>query len=320
MAADNIVIIFATGMFCVLFLASVGLIQLVQQKTKKRDIIDKIKISGKHALPHQTNPEQVLRHDVSGLFAWPLLKKLGARFVPQKSDQLTHLRKRFRRAGIQADAAPAVFWSFKIILPVTAVICFVLIRLSVLKVFAPQATILVGVTWALVGFYLPDLWLHQRTAKRTDAIFRSLPDALDLLVVSVEAGMGLDAAFQRVAEEFALSNKALSDEFKWLNLELRSGLSRNEALRNMADRIALDDVQSLTTLLIQTEQFGTSIAEALRVFADTFRTKRFQRAEEIAAKIPVKLIFPLGLFIFPSMFVVTIGPGVIKIYQNLLAG
>ncbi len=317
MAAENIVVIFASGVFCVLFLASVGVIQLVQQKSRKRTLIDKIKTSGGYT-PAADTPRAVLRDDVGGLLAWPLFRKLGARFVPRESENHTHLRRRFLRAGIQADAAPAVFWSFKIILPLMAVMFFALIRISVLKVFTPQATIMVGVTWALLGFYLPDLWLHLRTARRTDTIFRALPDALDLLVVCVEAGMGLDAAFQRISEEFALSNKALSDEFTLLNLELRAGMPRQDALRNLADRIDLDDVRSLTTLLIQTDQFGTSIADALRVFADSFRTKRFQKAEEIAAKIPVKLIFPLGLFIFPSMFVVTVGPGVIRIYQNLL--
>ena len=319
MAPENIVIIFAIGMFCVLFLGSVGVIQLVQQKSRKRTLIDKIKAGADDTPPTET-PHPVLREDGGGLFAWPLLKTIGARFVPRKSENHTHLRRRFLRAGIRVDAAPAVFWSFKIILPVLAVMCFALIRIGVLKVFTPQATILVGVTWALLGFYLPDLWLHLRTARRTDEIFRALPDALDLLVVSVEAGMGLDAAFQRVSAEFVLSNKALSDEFTLLNLELRAGLPRADALRNLADRIDLEDIRSLTTLLIQTDQFGTSIAEALRVFADSFRTKRFQRAEEIAAKLPVKLIFPLGLFIFPSMFVVTVGPGVIRIYQNLLPG
>lgn len=318
MAPENIHILSALGLFCILFLSSIGVIQLMQQKAKKRGLVAKIK----NNIPHHGQPSNSdnvnIQKERGGRFNWAPLRKLGETFTPQQSEKYSGLRRRFLRAGIWADAAPPLFWSFKILTPVMLVLCFAVIRVSVLKVFSPQATIVVGVTWALLGFYLPDLWLHFRTASRSDTIFRGLPDALDLLVVCVEAGMGLDAAFQRVAEELALSNKALSDEFKLLNLELRAGQKRDTALRNLADRIDLEDVRSLTTLLIQTDQFGTSIAQALRVFADTFRTKRFQKAEEIAAKIPVKLIFPLGVFIFPTMFVVTIGPGVIRIYQNLL--
>jgi tight adherence protein C len=160
---------------------------------------------------------------------------------------------------------------------------------------------------------LPDVWLTLKIGRRKDTFFEGLPDALDLMVVCVESGMGLDASINRVAEEMALSNQVVSDELKLVNLELRAGMKRSDALRNLSKRIDLDDVRNLTTLLIQ-----TSIAKALRVFSDSFRTKRFQKAEEIAAKIPLKLIFPLGLFIFPATFVVAIGPAVIRIFDTVL--
>jgi tight adherence protein C len=169
-----------------------------------------------------------------------------------------------------------------------------------------------------LGFFLPDIWLQRRIVKRKEKLFEGFPDALDLLAVCVEAGMGLDAATVRVAKEIELTNKPLSEELKLLNLELRAGKSRRDALRDLAMRTDLEDIRNLTTLLIQTDKFGGSITKALRVYSDTFRTKRYQRAEETAAKIPVKLTFPLALFIFPSLFVVILGPAAIRIYQTIL--
>ncbi len=143
------------------------------------------------------------------------------------------------------------------------------------------------------------------------------PDALDLLAVCVEAGMGLDAAIKRVGEEMRLSNKVLSDEFGLLNLEMRAGKERKEAMRSMADRIDLEDVSSWVSLLIQTDKLGTSISQALRIQSDSLRTKRSQRLEEMAAKIPVKLLFPTIFCIFPSLFLVILGPAVIRILRML---
>jgi tight adherence protein C len=171
---------------------------------------------------------------------------------------------------------------------------------------------------ALAGFYLPGLWLHVKVNRRKEKILHGLPDALDLMVVCAEAGIGLDASIYRVGEEMKLTNKPLSEEFRLLNLELRAGKQRRDALKNMAVRTDLDDLKSLVTLLVQTERFGTSIAQALRIHSDSMRTKRFQKAEEVAAKLPVKLLFPLILFIFPSLFVTIMGPAVMRIYRTLL--
>jgi tight adherence protein C len=170
---------------------------------------------------------------------------------------------------------------------------------------------------ALIGYFLPNYWLTLVTAKRKSKIMEGFPDALDLMVVCVEAGMGLDAAIFRAGREIELKNKIISEEFKLLSLELRAGKTRREALRNLAMRIDLEDVNSLISLLIQTDRFGTSIAQALRVHSDSMRDKRQLMAEEIAAKLPVKLVFPLICFIFPSLFVVLLGPAAIRIYRNL---
>jgi tight adherence protein C len=160
--------------------------------------------------------------------------------------------------------------------------------------------------------------LQLKTSRRKDKISRGIPDALDILVVCVEAGMGLDAAMNRVADEIKLNNKPLSEELKLYNLELRAGKSRQDALRNLGLRIDIEDVRNFATLLIQTDKFGTSIAQALRTYSDTFRTKRYMKAEEIAAKLPVKLVVPLILFIFPSLLVTIMGPAAIRIFHALI--
>jgi tight adherence protein C len=144
------------------------------------------------------------------------------------------------------------------------------------------------------------------------------PDALDLLVVCVEAGMGLDAAIKRVGEEMKLSNKILSDELNLLNLEFRAGKPRQSALRNLAIRTGLEEMSNFVTLLIQTDRFGTSVARALRVHSESMRTRRYQKAEETATKLPVKLVFPLILFILPTLFITILGPAAIKIIRVLI--
>ena len=179
-------------------------------------------------------------------------------------------------------------------------------------------TVMAGVLSALLGFYLPDIWLRQKADKRKEKILNALPDALDLLVVCVESGMGLDSAIYRVAQEMRLNSPELSDELQLMNLELRAGKSRRDALKNLASRTNLEEINSLVTLLIQTDQFGTSMADALRIYSDAYRTQRYQRAEELAAKLPVKLLFPLVVFIFPALFVVLLGPAAISIYKALL--
>ena len=146
-------------------------------------------------------------------------------------------------------------------------------------------------------------------------MIQGLPDALDLMVVCVGAGMGLDAAISRVAEEMKLSNKIVHQEFNTMTLELRAGKPREEALKDLAQRNDLEDLTSLSTILIQTDRFGTSISQALLVYSDSLRTSRYQRAEEMAAKLPVKLVIPLILLVFPAIFVVIVGPAVVKIYR-----
>jgi tight adherence protein C len=252
-----------------------------------------------------------------GETALTLLGSLGERVQSSKPDELPKMRLTFLRAGFRNRKAPAVFWGVKVMLTILFPLCFFVLRLTTFKLVSPTLTFAMCTFLAVGGFYLPEIWLRQRIANRKEMIFLGLPDLLDLLVICVEAGMGLDAAFSRVAEEMRLSNRVLSDEFRLLNLELRAGKLRRDALRDLALRVDLEDLRSLVTVLIQTERFGTSIADALRVFSDSLRTKRFQRAEETAAKLPVKLMFPLIFFIFPALFVAILGPAAINIARIL---
>jgi tight adherence protein C len=180
-----------------------------------------------------------------------------------------------------------------------------------------RPNVLIALGAAAIGYMAPGFVLARMAKKRQHRIRLSLPDALDLLVVSVEAGLGLDQAIQRVGEELAFAHPDLSDELRLVNLEMRAGSARTEALRHLADRTQVDDLGSLAAMLIQTDKFGTSVAQSLRVQSDTLRTKRRQRAEEAAAKTGVKMVFPLVFCIFPAIWVVTIGPAAIKFVQVL---
>jgi len=176
----------------------------------------------------------------------------------------------------------------------------------------------VALVGCALGYLVPSMLLGRLAKKRQHKIRLGLPDALDLLVVSVEAGLGLDQAIQRVGTELNFAHPDLSEELRLINLELRAGKARVDALRNFADRTGVDDVQSLVAMLVQTDKFGTSVAQSLRVHSDTVRTKRRQRAEEAAAKTGVKMVFPLVFCIFPAIWVVTIGPAVIKFIEVIV--
>jgi tight adherence protein C len=178
-------------------------------------------------------------------------------------------------------------------------------------------SVILGVWGALFGFIAPTFIVRSRITRRQKQMQKALPDALDLLVVCVEAGLGLNQAMVRVAEEIERVSPVLSEQVGLVNLEIRAGTPRDEAFRNLGHRTGVQDIKSLMAMLIQTDRFGTSIAQALRTHADTMRTKRRQRAEEAAAKTTIKLVFPLVLFIFPALFVIILGPALIQIFEAL---
>jgi tight adherence protein C len=233
-----------------------------------------------------------------------VFKRLGER-VPRSPKEMGTLRLRLVQAGYRREEALTIFFGMRVAF---ALLLFAIFATSVLS----RPNILVALAAMGLGYVLPGMLLARVAKRRAHRIRLSLADMLDLLVVSVEAGLGLDAALQRVGQELAFAYPELSDELRLINLELRAGKPRAEALRNLADRTGVDDLGSLVTMLIQTDKFGTSVAQALRVYSDTLRTKRRQRAEEAAAKTGVKMVFPLVTCIFPAIWVITIGPAAIK--------
>jgi tight adherence protein C len=233
-----------------------------------------------------------------------IFKRIGEK-VPRSPKEMGPLRLRLVQAGYRREEALTIFFGMRVAF---ALLLFAIFATSI---FA-RPNIMVALAAMGLGYVLPGMLLARMAKRRSHRIRLSLADMLDLLVVSVEAGLGLDQALQRVGQELAFAYPELSDELRLINLELRAGKPRAEALRNLADRTGVDDLSSLVTMLIQTDKFGTSVAQALRVYSETLRTKRRQRAEEAAAKTGVKMVFPLVTCIFPAIWVITIGPAAIK--------
>jgi tight adherence protein C len=235
--------------------------------------------------------------------------------VQERSSSSSMLRQRLIRAGYPNAAAVPMFMGARLALPAGLFIGAgtVLPALG----YSAAVTLIMAVYFAIMGYVLPGLVVGRKVKKRQKEMQKALPDALDMLVVSVEAGLGLNAALVRVSDEMDRMSPVLSEQLGLVNLEIRAGTSREDALRNLADRTGLQDISSLVGMLIQTDRFGTSVAQALRVHSETMRIKRRQRAEEAAAKTTIKLVFPLVFCIFPAMFVVILGPALIQIHKAL---
>lgn len=216
------------------------------------------------------------------------------------------------RAGYRRPEAVMALRGAKILLPIilTAIVYF-----TGFYTVNPMFVLIFSV---LGGYLLPDLWLSRRVKRRQTILRKALPDALDLLVVCIEAGLGLDQAFMRVSQELRITHPELCGELDLVNAQIRIGRSRIEALRELSSRTGVDDIKALVAMLIQTDRFGTSVAQSLRVHADDMRMKRRQRAEEMAAKTTVKMVPPLVFFIFPALFVVILGPAMITIYRQFI--
>jgi tight adherence protein C len=218
------------------------------------------------------------------------------------------LKQKLFAAGLRDSSAIDTYFGIRLLGPVAAVLAGTFIRSN---------TFLWIAVLMAAAYLAPDTWVSYRARKRRENIRRGLPDALDLMVVCVDAGLGIDQALLRSGQELVLSQPEISEEFTQINFEQRAGKPRIEAWQSMADRTKVDIVKSFVHMLSQTDRFGTPLVRALRVFADSVRQKRRQQAEEMAAKTTVKLIFPLVLFIFPSIFIVLLGPAIILIAKNL---
>jgi tight adherence protein C len=312
----DIPILIAGFAFFAMVLLFIGLRQLALRRSRRRELIKKIqRIEGPTRAGTQASLDS---EDATRKTLLNFLIGVGKRLASEKSTDYSSSKMIFLRAGLRGEHVQAAFWGAKTTLAVAPPLVFILLRVTVFKVMSPLLTLYICLLLAFLGFYLPNLWLRNRISRRKVAIFKGLPDAIDLLVVCVEAGMGLNAAINHVAQELSLAHPVLSDEFNLFTLEMRTGKLRKDALRSLALRTGLEEMDSFATMLIQTEKFGSSVGRTLRVFSDSFRTKRFQKAEEIAAKLPVKLTFPCILFIFPALFAVIAGPAAIRVYETLI--
>ena len=237
--------------------------------------------------------------------------------LPENGWQDSSIKLRFIRAGLRDPNAPRYFYAIKsflsLILP-----AFLLLGLT----FFGKNISFVGkfsyvVFFAASGYYLPDIFIRSRTSSRLQEMQQALPDVIDLLVICTESGLGMDAAINRVARDAAGNSVALAEEFHLASLEIRAGAGRTTALKNMALRTNLEDLNGFVSMLVQADKFGTSLADSMRIQSDVMRVKRMQRAEEIAAKVPVKMLFPLVFFIFPALLIVLIGPAILQMGQVL---
>jgi len=242
------------------------------------------------------------------------LHQVGSR-VPSSNKEVANLKGDLIRAGYRSENALPVFYGLRIVCTLATLVVCVWLEAKM----PPSMVMRFGVmaTGIGAGWILPRFFLEKKVTKRKEVLRLALPDALDLLVVSIEAGLGLDQAIQHVARELYASHPELSDEMSLVTLEMRAGKRRSDALRNFAERTGESEFRKLVAILIQNDRFGTSMGESLRTHSDFMRVRRRQEAEERAGKVGVKLVFPIFFFILPSMLVVAAGPGILQIFKYL---
>jgi len=256
----------------------------------------------------QTGAPTALDYSPSGD---PIVKKVTT-FIPKSPKEMKRLQRRLAVAGLHDPKHLALYVTGEVVLPIAL--------FALLFTFGGSARLVWGILAAIVGYVLPGLIVDRLAKKRQLLIQNGLPDALDLLIVCLEAGLAIDQAILKSAEELGVAHPALAEELHLINVECRAGKPRIEAFKNFASRTKVEDVKGLVAMLVQTDRFGTSIADALRTYAEVSRTKRRQRAEERAAKIAVKLVFPLVFCLFPAFYVVALGPAVIKFVHAFSSG
>jgi len=236
--------------------------------------------------------------------------------TPSDADEIGRLRAQLTHAGFRPDTAMPIYLGAKVALAFGLVGAFLWVNGQ--RPAPLQQAALYAVVAMILGFYAPNLWLHGRVQERTKTIGNSLPDALDLLVTCVEAGLGLDFAMSRVAQEIGLSAPLLSQELLTTSLEMRAGMSRGEAFKRLALRTGVDEIRNLSSIIIQTDLFGTSVARSLKVMAEGMRVRRMQRAEENAATVAVRMTIPLVVCILPALLSTLLGPAIVRMIRILL--
>jgi tight adherence protein C len=294
--------LYLAGLFAAVALASAVALWHVTEPDVTRRRLSEV-VSGTAGLPPRR--ESVLTDAPS-----QLARRVRA-FVPKSPQHMNHIQRLMASAGYHGEWPAILFSAVQLVLPLVVFV-------AIVAIFGLGAPLLVGAIAAAVAYYAPMLWLGRRIDDRRREIRNGLPDATDLLIVCLEAGSGIDQALARVAEELQIAYPALARELELIGSETRAGKLRIEAFKNFAERTKVDDVRSLVAMLVQTDRFGTSLGQALRTHADTSRTKRRQRAEERAAKLGVKLLFPLVFCLFPAFFTVVLGPAMVQIYRQFV--
>jgi tight adherence protein C len=285
-----------TAVFITVAIVSGSLASVVLSRSPVRQRLRKLTAQPDHprAFPLTDAPDPVFRRLSTAL--------------PKSGERLSSLRRRLSIAGYDSLNAAVIYSVSRLVFPIV-------LAIVPLLVLDPKLGMLVSLPGIVVGYIFPAAFIRRRIALRKRAIEMGLPDALDLLVVCLEAGSSLDQAILKTSNELEFAMPAIARELRTISVEIRAGKQRLEAFHNFAVRTDTDDVRALVTTLVQTDRFGTSIAQALRTHADTSRTRRRQGAEERASKIGVKLVFPLALFLMPAVFVVCVGPVVVRIYR-----
>lgn len=279
------------------------------------NVVDRLENLGRSA-ERDDSGDELLRYEKESQAA-EIAKKFANdinRVAPISATEAKKLQARLMHAGYRSDNAAIVFRAIQL----SSIVLFPALTGVVLFLVGKSlndSLIYLGAA-LIVGFALPDKMLSMRVAKRQERLRCGIADALDLLVVSVEAGLGLNAGLNRVAEEMKTVHPDISEELTLVNTEIRMGRMREEALRNLAERTGVEDLRSLCAMLIQTDRFGTSISRAIRVYSDTLRTKRRQRAEQAAQKAAVKMLFPLAVFLFPTLFIILLGPAGVQLMKT----
>lgn len=294
---------------------SVGMIifaLMPKDKSEKEAVLRRI--SGLRATDDKTDLEGKAKESASRQMMEKIAPVAMRPVMPRNAEELSLLRVKLSAAGFRAQNATTIFLASKTLLGVLFLLLSLVFTVS--AGYAANQILTYTVFAGGLAFMAPNLWLGSAMKKRTDKIRCGLPDALDLMVVSVEAGLALDAAIQRVGDEMVAVHPIMAEEFQIATLETQMGIPRSEALDNLAMRSNLEEMKSLIAVISQAEKFGTSVAKALRNQSDSLRTKRRQAAEERAQKVAVKLMLPLILFIFPAIFVVLAGPAALKIVRG----
>jgi tight adherence protein C len=242
------------------------------------------------------------------------ISKIGSPLMPNSEKARTRLTSRLLHAGIYARHALVIFLGVKMLL--LGVLLLAGFGAGVARGFPFMQSVLIGTVAGSIGMFLPDLWLNQQKSKRQSLMRRGLPDALDMIVICLRGGLSLQGAFQRVVQDLAMAHPELALEFSINLREIQLGRSTGEAMRHFADRCDLEEIRSLSSVILQAERLGASTVNALRIHADSLRMKRLQRAEELAGKAGTKMVFPTILCIFPAILLVVIGPAVFQIMDR----